>query len=215
MPCKYKKSRLNAKKGLSTAEKASKALTLVNKLKNTSEIKWDTQTVTQNSNWSAAQWSFLNDLPEGTGPSGRIGEQIRVKSLDLRMQFRPAGTGALKFPVRLIIFREYDGATIITPANMFIGGVGSTFAHLKPFNPTYQHDYKILYDRTFNPDGSFEFPAYRIKLDIDSTVKFNSAGSVEPVKNSLRAMLISGANPGTPTDLTAVDMYWMLKYTDY
>jgi len=202
------------KKGLSTASKATKALMLVNKLKNQTELKYSAYAQTQNSNWSGAQFSFLNNIGQGTSANNRIGDSIRVKHIDLRFQFRPANTGALKFPVRIVIWRDYEGVTTVTPSLMFEGGVGTTLAAIKLYDPNYKHDYKVLYDRTFTPSGNNEFPAYKARIKVDATSKFVGSSVSEPIKNSLRGIILSGANPATAADLTAVDLEWMVHYTD-
>lgn len=214
MPLKRRRKSDKGKKPLSLSQwKAVKRLT--NRTLNSRlETKYHVQVNTASSpDWSGVD-ALMNDITVGTADTQRIGDEIDMKSVQLKyVVTRGDGTNV----VRAILFQWFDESTptladILRPAS--IGSIGGVVAH-------YHHDnlnakpqkFQILYDKTHlvNDVG------YPTALGKFSTSKFKhrrvqySAASSNPVSNRLYLAFISDSAAAAHP---SVNYSLRLRYTD-
>lgn len=93
----------------------------------------------------AVQDSCINPLVEGTGDDQMIGQQIRIKTLQLRYY---SASGVYPYRVMVVVDRESHG-TDLDEAKLF----SSTTSVLTMRNHTYSKRFRVLFDDFVKPDN--------------------------------------------------------------
>jgi hypothetical protein len=86
----------------------------------------------------------LDSIPQGAGDSQRIGDQITVQSLLLRLSIQ-TGSGGLGY-VRVVMFRWKPGSGILPPT---VSNLLQTINFLSPINVEYGEQIKVIMDKTY------------------------------------------------------------------
>jgi len=139
------------------------------------EYKYTDTTVTQFAT-QAGQLSGLDYPPNGTGPSERTGNEITVKSVEVR--YHASLNGATANAVRLMLLVDLQGynspavTDILTPAN-----VGSAFCPISTFNYVYRKRFRILWETLFVLYTAYPEQVSRVKLPVSLTSVFVGAST--------------------------------------
>lgn len=118
---------------------AIKALSMLN-----SEEKNITFTKSSTISTATSDITLINGLQQGTTDSTRVGDDVRFKSLFIRMAILQNSLGGTSQPIRIIVLRDNQsngaapsGTNILTNANDY----------LSPLNLDYSRRFKILKDK--------------------------------------------------------------------
>lgn len=104
---------------------------------------------------------LLNGIGEGTGRSEREGQQIKLKSLDLRCQLNRGANQVGTSRCRIMIVRTKYATSLFTftPDNIMTGNIGGTaLALLDYYDVDRVKQYDILYDRIHKTANDGAFP---------------------------------------------------------
>lgn len=139
------------------------------------EYKYTDTTVTQFAT-QAGQLSGLDYPSNGTGPSQRVGNEITVKSVEVR--YHVSLNGATANAVRLMLLVDLQGynspavTDILTPAN-----VGSAFCPISTFHYPYRKRFRILWETLFVLYTAYPEQVSRVKLPVSLTSAFVGAST--------------------------------------
>lgn len=148
----------------------------------------------------------LDGVSSGTSESNRIGDQITVQSLLLRLavQTGSAGTGFL----RVILFRWKPGSGILPPT---ASNLLQTVNYLSPINVDYGEQIKVIMDKTYAlATGSSQLQIDKFWRRKRYVVNYNNATPTAPNSNSTYLFFISDISTGSPT----YQFYSRLRFTD-
>ena len=104
---------------------------------------WDTVTVGNNS-------YILNDINAGTGASNRIGRQMKIKSVDCRVQIKRGSTGGARLCRLMLIKANHDTGGVFNPDDVTSGVLGGSETAIVDFYDTDEtKNYTVLYNKFF------------------------------------------------------------------
>lgn len=171
------------------------------------EYKYTDTTVTQFATVNG-QLSGLDYPPNGTGPSERIGNEITVKSVEVR--YHAALNGSTASAVRLMLLVDLQGynspavTDILAPAN-----VGSVFCPISTFNYVYRKRFRILWETLFTIYTAYPEHVGRIKLPVSLTSAFVGASTFV---NQMYWLVCS--DESNPTNYPVVNACLRVLYSD-
>jgi len=156
-----------------------------NVLRKTLEVKF-LDTAANYANISAAgTLAQLTTIAQGAGGSQRVGDEVRLQKLILRVAGYQNNTTSVQLPniVRVIVFRwnEYTNATAPTGTAVLqvasVGSIGQTIT--SPYCAVYLHsgDLQILHDSWHYTSLNSNSFATKIELDLDSELSFVAAAT--------------------------------------
>lgn len=151
----------------------------------------------------------LVQIQQGTSFVERVGYQVTVNSLDLRLKF-DIGAAVIGSPnaiVRCIVYRDLQQIDSTTPAGLDV---------LSTADPVSQRNYYNQYRFQFVRDMTFQMNQYRpvvfkrLQLQLNTNVRFSGAGLASVTKNGYYLMIISSNSVNPPT----VQWWNRVKFTD-
>lgn len=164
-------------------------------------------------------YSLSNTIPQGVANQQRIGDQIKIKSLFVRLSLQ-ANDDATYNNVRIIVFRWNSEASPFGADILKL--TSSTFIRqLSQLNTENRRNFQIKYDNTFTVGGPFNVStAVQNGLPQSQEDKFyiktfgdaywEPAGSTTPAKGHIYLLAISDS-PSNPPQLSFTAR---VRYTD-
>jgi len=150
--------------------------------------------------------SLLNDVPQGSAQSQRIGDSYKAQTLTLR-GIVSAGA-ALAESVRIIVY--LDKQNLITTGAQLLDNAGGGFAVISSKQEDNKYQTRILYDRLFHVSPGYQPKQYfEMVIPINEHVHF-TAGTTTIKDNALR--ILSIGQLAAPTATVLWQSY--LSYTD-
>jgi hypothetical protein len=94
-------------------------------------------------------YSLTNTIAQGVGVNQRIGDEIKLKSLNARLEIRGNVGSGDYHDMRIVIFRWFDKST--PAANEVLSFTTNTqLRHLCQLNMDFGSQVRVLYDNTFS-----------------------------------------------------------------
>lgn len=185
----------------SLAKRTAYGLNEIRKLVNVEEkvIEVDSASATFNTNGTIYS---LSTIVQGTNFNERIGNSIKLQSIDVRYRIFMNTTSG-NTVVRVIIFRDLDGyGTAPTVTDVLAQGVGSTTAPLAMHDFLNRKRFSYLYDYvdTLSPQGERGF-ATEVHIPHEGHILYlgSTAAAASNGKGSLYMLVISDESTNTPS----------------
>lgn len=164
----------------------------------------------------AGSLSRLDMPPQGNAYNNRVGDEIKLTSLEFRFNAYLESTSTVTHALRLIIFRWNLSTNLATPTLASILGTSGTVNDvLAPYNKDAlrQGDFSILSDRLYSVGATSPAPARQRLLNLrNKKVVFEHAATASD--NSIYILAVSDDLTGTITDRIYLQWNAMLNYTD-
>lgn len=201
----FRKKPTFAKKSRNGTKKLAKQ---VHKLmrENQPELKNTDNTVTG----STPTWSGLitsgNTIAQGSAVDQRIGDSVRMKGFNLKMQI--VNNAATTTMTRVIVYWDQDNS--VSSASQVLVNLGTAITPLSPYNRDYRDYFQVLHDKIYTTDSVSKG---QVVLNINR--KFNkiqhyAKGLSTPLKGELRILCISDVLSAPPS----VDIYLRQYFID-
>lgn len=208
MPRRYvKKPRKVYRKKRYTSNKtfANKVNAVIKKTAEKKYVDWSLYKANSNSDLSCTSTGTLVNttsiasIINGTGENKRIGDEIKLISLEVRGRVYMGASQDFNNITRIIILQWRQAQAELSTFWQIIQNfdVGSPTI-LSSYNPTWAGQFRILMDRRFNLSsaGASTISFRKVFHKLDKKIKFNSV-SGQPIKDEIFIIAISdsGASP--------------------
>lgn len=174
--------------------------------KSKAELKWIDNTVTA----AAPTWAGLNTtattIAQGLGANSRIGDAVRLKSIDVSWQI--VNNGATTTMTRVLLYVDYNSS--LGTVSDVLENIGTALSPISPIKVSAIPIMKVLYDEVICTDAvqrGQQVARLHRKLNLLQTYKLSTS---TPVENVIRLIVLSDVL-GTPPN---VDIYMRQWYTD-
>jgi hypothetical protein len=158
----------------------------------------------------------VSQLAQGLTSTDRVGDSIKLQTIELRLLLAASATSTNTI-VRVIMFRDLDGAgTAPTPANV-LETVGSSHAPLSPYKFNRRDRFGLLFDEVVTLQSvlatGLSSTVIAWKVPHEGHVKYlgTTAASASDGKGSVYLLLVSDL---TASNLPTFRSYARLEYTD-
>ncbi len=144
----------------------------------------------------------LSTVAQGTDYNQRVGNSIKIQSIDLRYRIFMNTTSG-NTVVRVILFRDLDGyGTAPTPSILMANGIGTTTAPLAEKNFLNRKRFSILYDYidTLSPQGERGY-ATHVHIPHEGHILYlgSTAAAASNGKGSLYLLVLSDESTNSPS----------------
>lgn len=169
---------------------------------------FDIKTTVSTVNNSTPYMQSLTNITQGSGDSQRVGDSIKLQSLQLNLNFYANVLAAVATTYRLIIFKwnPNDGSTAPVIGQILnTGGVSDGYEPLYLPNRDFRAQYHILYDKTFNPIGNTNTLGQatsksafirKIRIKLRNKIQFSAGGTTGTGKIYMLITADGGATEG-------------------
>ena len=194
----------------STRAVAHRALKLAKKIAYSSEIKYHDVAIETQVNWSGAGPIDLANISPGLSDNSRIGDQIRVTSINFKW-IAYQENSACSY-IRVIVIRDHQDA--ILDLNQVLQETGN----LSSFQSHYVHDlrkqYTVLFDKYFKITTDYQDAVQqRWYKKLNFKVQYVAGGTSTISKNQIKAFAIADVSDQA-TQQPSLYGYMRLNYLD-
>lgn len=158
--------------------------------------------------------AILQSIVAGTGiVKNRIGNKIKLRSIDLRVKSYLGALSDSNNVVRIIVLQWRDApATLLYASQIVYDWATTTPSVNSGYNPTEAGKFRILYDKriTLSSAGTSTYNAKRIIYKLDKNIVYNfTSGATQGGEIFIFTVSDSGATPHP-----YCDVMMRVKYTD-
>jgi len=188
MPYRRKYKRRRKKAGKGTRALAKRAFSLAKNIASSKEVKYHDIKIDTEVDWSAAGPLDLANIAPGLADTSRIGDQIRVTSINFKwIAYRQ--TSAATY-IRVIVIRDHQDAILD------IGSVLQEVDTPSGFQSHYVHDvrpqYSVIFDKYFKlSDDYSNSSAQRWYKKLNFKIQYVAGSTSVISKNQIKAFAIS------------------------
>ncbi len=149
----------------------------------------------------------INNIPSGTEPSQRIGEEVSNRSFHIRLNIQRAAVDSL---VRVIIYWNKDGAAQ-APSNLLENNTAGE-AYQSPLNKNYGKSFWVRFDKTYSiAAGQTQLVVDEIWRRTKCKTEYN-ASAINITANQLLISFIS--NQTQPANQPLISFTSRVNYMD-
>lgn len=156
--------------------------------------------------WNGTSFS-QQPVPQGTGMSNRVGDQVTIVGHDIRWQI--VNNAATTTMTRVILILDYEN--IITSLANVLANTGSVVTPLSPYLRPQRGQYKVLYDKVFLTDAVQKgqvIGKFRWRGGVKQT--YNTSTNTQ-TKNVFKMFFVSDIGV---TSMPTADLFWRMFFTD-
>lgn len=212
MPYKrsYRRTRRKRKMNKSTKSVATRALRLAKKVAASSEVKYHDIAIAVQPDWDGNGPVDLANIAQGLSDNNRIGDQVRVTSINFKWIAYNINSGCSY--IRVIVIRDHQD--LIGSMNDILQVTGN----LPAFQSHYVHDkrpqYTVLFDKYFHIDNTLQdSQQQRWYKKLNFKIQYVASSTSVISKNQIKAFAISDVSPQA-TNLPELYGYMRLNYYD-
>lgn len=191
----------------SAVKKLEKKVRVLEKEAKQVDVKSIDQTQTPISpTWSGTSFT-QQPIPQGTGMSNRVGDQVTIVGHDIRWQI--VNNAATTTMTRVILILDYEN--VITSLANVLANTGSAVTPLSPYLRPQRGQYKVLFDKVYLTDAVKQGQVIG---------KIRWRGSIKQVyntslntwtKNVFKMFFVSDIGV---TNMPTADLFWRMFFTD-
>ena len=211
------------KKSMSTRSMAKMALSKINNMQESTEIKYyDESDFTQlNFDDAGIVRNIMSELQQGIDSTSRIGDEVSLQSIDFRYMVTkaryasPNNITQLVDRVRVVLF--IDKTNIVNNSSQLFDKLGSPLTTLSQYRRSRRNDFNIIYNKVhtlsenYHPyDTVFKF------IDLKGMVQRWTVGDNPAItENSIKLCIIGDIPNGNSDGVKPLfDSFIRIRYTD-
>lgn len=162
-------------------------------------------------------WDYSNVYnlfapPQGDGINNRDGDEVFLKSIDLKFRLQNSSSTNLN-NCRVIVWIDEDNSlagTNVYATTSFINTINAPYAH---YNRAYRRQFVVLFDQVYDLDVTDTAQkSVRVNLPVNRKVTF-STGSTAILQNAPKIMFVSNQAAAAPST-TSATYYARCWFTD-